>query len=82
MSDRVEHQLSDGSLVVIEDDGRMAGIERWVNGECVWGQVFSHSFKDVHETEVAEVVAAIRANPPAFNRRVLWDADGRAVAHG
>lgn len=71
--------LPDGSVCEIDHDGSaMSMISRLVDGDCVWGQVFS-SYREDHPAQVQRVVDSMTANPAGFDRRLLWDVNGRAV---
>lgn len=76
---RTEYRLRDGSTRTVDDDGRMATVCREADGRSVWGQVFSHSWPEVHARQVGDVLAAMCERPEAFDRRLLWDENGRAV---
>lgn len=70
---------SDGSSCVITADStRLATVSRYVEGVLVWGQVFTGS-AETHDAIVGRVVAEMVAHPENFDRRLLWDADGKAV---
>lgn len=59
--------LPDGSTALIEPTGPHTSlISRVVDGECVWGQVFSRT--DDHPGQVAAVIDRMAADPAAFTR--------------
>lgn len=59
-----EHPLPDGSTATIEREGRIATVSRYVDGRCVWGQVFS-----THEVDHgARCLAEMRERPADFRR--------------
>jgi hypothetical protein len=60
--------LPDGTICHVEDDGLMALISRQIDGETVWGQVFSACAED-HPAQVERVVASMQADPAAF---ITW----------
>lgn len=60
--------LPDGTICHVEDDGLMALISRQIDGETVWGQVFSACAED-HPAQVESVVASMQADPGSF---ITW----------
>lgn len=67
MAARTEHSLPDGSIAVVEPTGtRSSLISREVDGECVWGQVFSTG--EDHDAQVADVLASMTTRPDSFRR--------------
>lgn len=59
-----EHHLPDGSLATVEREARQATVSRYVDGRCIWGQVFA-----THEVDhAARCVAEMRERPADFRR--------------
>lgn len=59
--------LPDGSTAVVEAHGlNHSSVTRYVDGVPVWGQHFGRT--DDHAGQVAEVLAAMQANPVRFRR--------------
>lgn len=65
------YELPDGSLCLVDTQpyGSHLGsmIEHWVDGRCVWGQIFSKLRED-HAAQVMDVVAQMHVIPDAFVR--------------
>lgn len=60
--------LPDGSTAIVErTDPRTSIIRRQVDGETVWGQVFSTNAEE-HPAQVARVVASMVETPANFTR--------------
>lgn len=73
MATEIRGELSDGSAYVVENtDWKTRIVSRYVNGECVWGQVFS-STEDV-EAIAERVVNNMRDNPANYIR--WWNVKG------
>lgn len=85
----IDEKLGDGSWCIVEPVAtRTVTISRVIEhgsekgDETVWGQVFDTGPIDESEwpgPRVWEVVEAMRDMPSAFDRRTLWDANGKAV---
>lgn len=67
----IEAALPDGSTCLVERTGPgQSTISRYVDGVCVWGQVFS-SYAADHPAQLRRVVEGMRETPAAYRRWYL-----------
>ena len=69
---------ADGSSCVVTQDGpSLVTVSRYVDGRCVWGQVFSGSTASHVDDLMSPIVAEMVAHPERFDR----SQESPAVAH-